>query len=431
MTTFVDTTDSIVGRSAGPVADAAARMPLTCAVAGSSMTLLFDEVDSTNTVARRLILDGGFADGRVGVGVDAGTDGRMDSGVAGRAGVGTGSGADGRVDFGTDARAAVSVSGEHSTPPIPVPATVPVAVVAADRQTSGRGRLDHTWTSRPGESFTVSFVVRIPRVVAADPQVNGWLTMIAGHAALDALRALIPDAPDGSAGGSAADRLRLKWPNDLFCDGRKLGGILTELVVPPASPAAPLADDKPDPPMPEDDVAIVIGIGINLSTPADRLPTPQATSLHLRFPGLLECIGARLVERCGVRFSGLAERTQHPAPTAPPHDAGAGRSDGGGATPSVGITSDVLRDAIAARIVASLRSRLGRFVYDPHAEAVALADETRAVCWTIGRPVEAHFADGSTMRGDAVALSDDASLLIRTPDGVLHTVRTADVGVLA
>ena len=114
MTTFVDTPDSIVGRSAGPVADAAARMPLTCAAAGSFMTLLFDEVDSTNTVARRLILDGGFADGRVGVGMDAGTDGRVDSGVDGQAGVGTGSGADGRVDFGTDTRAAVSVSGEHS-----------------------------------------------------------------------------------------------------------------------------------------------------------------------------------------------------------------------------------------------------------------------------------------------------------------------------
>ena len=453
MTTFVDTPDSIVGRSAGPVADAAARMPLTCAAAGSSMTLLFDEVDSTNTVARRLILDGGFADGRVGVGMDAGTDGRVDSGVDGQAGVGTGSGADGRVDFGTDARAAVSVSGEHSTPPIPVPATVPVAVVVADRQTAGRGRLDHTWTSRPGESFTVSFVVRIPRVVAADPQVNGWLTMIAGHAALDALRALIPDAPDGSAGGSAADRLRLKWPNDLFCDGRKLGGILTELVVPPASPAAPLADDKPDPPMPEDDVAIVIGIGINLSTPADRLPTPQATSLHLRFPGLLECIDARLAERGGARFSGLSERTQSPAPTIPPHDAGtwaehpadAGDScavpshdAGAGAEyptdaglSSAGIASDVLRDAIAARIVASLRSRLGRFVHDPRGQAAALADETRAVCWTIGRPVEAHFADGSMLRGHAVALNPDASLVVRDVDGGIHVVYTGDVGVLA
>ena len=36
-----------------------------------------------------------------------------------------------------------------------------IVVVCADAQTAGRGRLDHRWTSRPGESFTVSFVVNV------------------------------------------------------------------------------------------------------------------------------------------------------------------------------------------------------------------------------------------------------------------------------
>ncbi|WP_420897485.1 biotin--[acetyl-CoA-carboxylase] ligase [Bifidobacterium samirii] len=363
---------------------AAARMPLTCAAAGRSATLLFDEVDSTNVVARRLILDGGFADGR------------KDSG----AGVGRGFGQDSGPGSGMDDGAVASAPDSDPVPPIPV------AVVAADRQSAGRGRLDHAWTSRPGESFTVSFVVRVPRAVAADPQVNGWLTMIAGHAALDALRALVFDrSAGGCASGSAPDRLRLKWPNDMFCDGRKLGGILTELVVPPAASA--------------DDVAIIIGIGINLAIPADRLPTPQATSLQLCFPDLTE-----RMRRSGVSDSAVTSvSSSSPDAAAASHDGGAARSSG--------YDADRLRDAIAARIVASLRGRLGRFVRDPHVEAAALADETRSVCWTLGRPVEAHFADGSMMRGDAVALADDASLLIRTSDGILHTVRTADVGVLA
>lgn len=240
----------------------------------------------------------------------------------------------------------------------------PVAVVAADAQTAGRGRLDHTWTSCPGESFTVSFVVRASRAIATDERVNGWLQMIAGLAALDAIRAAVRDPGSGN--------LMLKWPNDLFCDGRKLGGILAEMVVPPAG-VSQSADG---------DVTLVFGIGINLAVPADRLPTAQATSLQLH-------------------YDVSADNT------------------------------DALRDAIAAGIVAGLRARIAAFAADPHGQASRLLDETRRVCWTLGHEVEAHFTDGSTLRGEALALNADASLTIRTQDGDAHVVRTADVGVLA
>ena len=63
-----------------------------------------------------------------------------------------------------------------------------VAVVATDVQSAGRGRLERTWVSAPGESMTCSYIATLPAGVIADGSVNGWLTVIAGFAALDALR---------------------------------------------------------------------------------------------------------------------------------------------------------------------------------------------------------------------------------------------------
>lgn len=83
-------------------------------------------------------------------------------------------------------------------------------VVVADHQTAGRGRRGRTWESRPGTALLVSAVLRpAPALV----------TLAAGVAAAEAC--------EETAGAGVA----LKWPNDLLAeDGRKLGGILTELV---------------------------------------------------------------------------------------------------------------------------------------------------------------------------------------------------------
>ena len=71
--------------------------------------------------------------------------------------------------------------------------------------------------------MTCSYIATLPAGVIADGSVNGWLTVIAGFAALDALRGALAEC--GVASEDCG--LRLKWPNDLFCQGRKLGGILT------------------------------------------------------------------------------------------------------------------------------------------------------------------------------------------------------------
>jgi BirA family biotin operon repressor/biotin-[acetyl-CoA-carboxylase] ligase len=76
------------------------------------------------------------------------------------------------------------------------------SVVVTDHQTSGRGRLGRAWEAPPGTALLASFVL------PARP----LATLAAGVAV-------------AAACGAAA---RLKWPNDVLLDGRKLAGILAE-----------------------------------------------------------------------------------------------------------------------------------------------------------------------------------------------------------
>ncbi|MBV8603947.1 MAG: biotin--[acetyl-CoA-carboxylase] ligase [Pelomonas sp.] len=86
------------------------------------------------------------------------------------------------------------------------------SLLVAEHQTLGRGRMGRAWVSAPGSSLTFSLGVGLPE---AD-----WtgLSLVVGSAIAEALE----PAP------GAAPRLMLKWPNDLWLDGRKLGGILIE-----------------------------------------------------------------------------------------------------------------------------------------------------------------------------------------------------------
>ncbi|MFD4944340.1 biotin--[acetyl-CoA-carboxylase] ligase [Streptomyces sp. NPDC058409] len=135
------------------------------------------------------------------------------------------------------------------------------AVLVAEEQTAGRGRLDRTWTApaRSGLFFSVF-------LTPGDVPVHrwGWLPLLTGVA-----------AATGLARAAGVD-MSLKWPNDLLVkipkdsdrlrpgetpldEERKTGGILAER-----------AGD-----------GVVVGIGLNVSLRADELPTPTAGSLAL------------------------------------------------------------------------------------------------------------------------------------------------------
>ncbi|MGE5602028.1 MAG: biotin--[acetyl-CoA-carboxylase] ligase [Nitrososphaerales archaeon] len=91
-------------------------------------------------------------------------------------------------------------------------------LVVAEEQTAGRGRLARTWWAPPATCLLMSLVLRpwsVGRTLSL-PQA-GQLTMSLGLAAAEA------------AGELTGLRVQLKWPNDLLIEGRKLGGMLTEL----------------------------------------------------------------------------------------------------------------------------------------------------------------------------------------------------------
>lgn len=83
----------------------------------------------------------------------------------------------------------------------------------AERQTAGRGRQGRSWVSEAGNLYTSTLV----RLRAADPPA-ATLALVAAVAVYDAVAALLPTGVTG----------RLKWPNDLLVDGKKLSGILLE-----------------------------------------------------------------------------------------------------------------------------------------------------------------------------------------------------------
>lgn len=163
-----------------------------------------------------------------------------------------------------------------------------ITVIAADYQTGGHGRLGRAWVNRPGESFTVSFVTVMPADVVADDTVNGWLPTLAGLASRDAIRSAVFSS--GARPRKQDCTLAIKWPNDIFCHGLKLGGILVQLV-----------------PLDEHRTGVIIGIGINLALRAESLPTPQSTSLQLHVDPLPDAQVLRDLIAAGIT-AGLRDR---------------------------------------------------------------------------------------------------------------------------
>jgi BirA family biotin operon repressor/biotin-[acetyl-CoA-carboxylase] ligase len=145
------------------------------------------------------------------------------------------------------------------------------AVLVAERQESGRGRLGREWVTLPGTGIAVSVLLR-PEGVAPDR--FGWLPLLAGLAVHAAVHAAVPA------------RTCLKWPNDLLVgeEQRKAGGILAE------------ASSGPD------GTAVVLGIGLNVAGDPGDLP-PGATSLQAEGgvavdrSALLVAVLTRLAER--------------------------------------------------------------------------------------------------------------------------------------
>jgi BirA family transcriptional regulator, biotin operon repressor / biotin---[acetyl-CoA-carboxylase] ligase len=93
--------------------------------------------------------------------------------------------------------------GEHCAP----------SALIAESQTAGRGRRGRAWLSKPGAGLYLSLV----RTFSLKPDALQGLSLVVGLAVQSALTLL------------GASKIKLKWPNDIIHEGRKLGGILLEL----------------------------------------------------------------------------------------------------------------------------------------------------------------------------------------------------------
>ena len=255
---------------------------------------------------------------------------------------------------------------------------LPVDVVVADEQTAGRGRLDRTWQSRSGETLVASLVAAVPARMLVELG-GGWLTSACGLACLDGLRAVLRqsgldstvESPDIESSGLSLV-LGLKWPNDLFCGGKKLGGILCELVPGALAPNG------------EDFACVVLGIGINLLTPAERLPLATATSLAVEL-----------------------------GPAA-------------GALPAFAY----LREDLLTSIARGLGQLLGELVAHPAKTTEALLLRLREESCTLGKRVEVNCGGDRRVTGVALDILPDTALLVRSDAGEELPITAGDVGVL-
>lgn len=159
------------------------------------------------------------------------------------------------------------------------------AILVADQQTAGRGRLGRSWESPPRAGLAVSVLLR-PSDPVPDRGWPGvpvaryaWLPLLAGVALVDVVRGL---------GGVDAV---LKWPNDLLVGaGRgKCAGILADLVPGPGGTGA-----------------VVVGIGLNVSLRTEELPRPDATSLALEQAACLDrdLLLSALLRELADRYAG-------------------------------------------------------------------------------------------------------------------------------
>jgi len=110
-------------------------------------------------------------------------------------------------------------------------------VVIADSQTDGRGRLQRKWISPPGLNLYISVILR-PVIPAKDAPL---FTLVSSVALAETIR---------NEGANPS----IKWPNDIFIEGKKVAGVLTEMQT---------KGDQAE--------FVVVGIGVNINMKKENL----------------------------------------------------------------------------------------------------------------------------------------------------------------
>ena len=253
-------------------------------------------------------------------------------------------------------------------------------VVVADHQTGGRGRQGRVWVAPPEASLLVTVLLRPPSRVAG----------LAAMAVAVAMAEGIEDVTGWAPG--------LKWPNDLVVRGgpddvaaaktsdfdadvdagrtaaaaatvdRKLAGILAEADWPPGTTASGGWRE----PSPDERLAVVVGVGVNVNWSAE-------------LPGEL-----------AATATALNHLTGH----------------------------EVDRVDLLVAFLERLEPHYERLVHDR--SAAALLGEWRRRSATLGRRVRVDLG-AHDVEGTAVDLTDEGHLVVETPDGDRRAFAVGDV----
>jgi BirA family biotin operon repressor/biotin-[acetyl-CoA-carboxylase] ligase len=228
-------------------------------------------------------------------------------------------------------------------------------VLATEHQQAGRGRMGRTWTTPPRAALTFSLLVRPAQV---PPARRGWLPLLTGVAVVEAITSV------------TGVETSLKWPNDVLhstsepAEGQPATGKLVGI----------LAEAAAD--------AIVVGIGVNVSTEPGELPE--------RGPGALPATSLLMA----------------------------------GAPAEALDRSPLLLAILAAfeRWYLAWRDANG----DP--EASGLRQRYTELSGTIGRHVRAELPGGQALSGPAIGVDADGRLLVGSSAGTgTVSIAAADV----
>lgn len=162
------------------------------------------------------------------------------------------------------------------------------ALIVTETQTAGRGRLGRVWHSPAGLNLYFSILLR-PGIPSEEIPL---ITLFAGLGIAEAVGKVTGITPD------------IKWPNDLLLNGRKIAGMLAEMEF-----------------QPPDDPVVVLGIGLNVNMPPDKLPedlsktagslliaTGREWDRHVLLAEILKGIEANYMELTSGGVAGLLER---------------------------------------------------------------------------------------------------------------------------
>ena len=221
-------------------------------------------------------------------------------------------------------------------------------------QNAGRGRSGRAWIAPEGSSLFVSVLLR----PTAPIETFGWLPLLAGLAMSRAVAVRLEGTP-------SAERVGVKWPNDVLVAEQKVSGVLSELLT--------------------DLSGVVIGAGLNLTLTREQLPVETASSLAL------------LGDRDAAALAG------HP------------------------IDSLTLDD-ILSRYLSELRNLMADFnAHQGLAESAGLRAQVAAGCVSLDQEVRVILPGDQEVWGTAKDIDSQGRLVVATTDGKTLSVSAGDI----